>query len=516
MEVMNNTKSKEDPSRWSVINSRHEIFTEPSSGRRLTIEGEPGFGKSTLLLQYSYDWCTSSIESPLKDIDIFILIRLREVVDAPTISDAIRMMLPDDFSLTAKDIEAIITSGNWTVVLALDGYDEYSGMEGCSKDVTRLIQGRMLTACIVITTTRPSCLPKLLNPNMKLFRLTGFDREMQEEYLDKSVTFNAAAKGAKEAIMRKLEENVVLADICQVPFFFATFTHMACTSSNGMQLNSVTRYFSFMLACFFSHLENKELLGNRMPVHAVLEEDPNQRLAVAKLAFDGLIEQEQKLLWSQRNLEKYMGSSCYNRYVKAGVLVEEEHRIFQAIPGSHADDKIVITTYARFFHKTIQEYYAAYHIAHLAENENAEVVKNTMSKFKLGDLQYVLRFACGLRPTAARLVQDYLGGLGEIGRMLSVLCLMEQQQGDIDKKVAELCRDRIRISIEESRILQRSKLQLLCTASHRNVSITFESIKLDLKVVTYAQLNPLRRCFSSSLFYRVSGQGYITSLIRLH
>ena len=76
IQVLDNSKSNEDPTRWSSIESRHEIFTKPTFERNITIEGEPGFGKSTLLLQYAYDWSTSSRESPLKHSYIFILLRL--------------------------------------------------------------------------------------------------------------------------------------------------------------------------------------------------------------------------------------------------------------------------------------------------------------------------------------------------------------------------------------------------------------------------------------------------------
>ncbi|KAJ8023611.1 NACHT, LRR and PYD domains-containing protein 3 [Holothuria leucospilota] len=469
LEVFDNTKQKQDPSRRTSVTSRHEIFTRSLRENIIIVEGEPGFGKSTLLLQFAYDWCTSSTQSPLKDVDIFILIRLKEINDTPTLFDAIRMLLPDDLPLTSQDIGDIITSGHWKVVIALDGYDEYLGTEERATDIDRITQGRILTDCIVVITTRPSCLPKLQSPNASHFKLSGFEKQMQEEYIDKAITFSMTTRRGKEFTIGRLQENVILWDICQVPFFFATFVHMSSISAGKQELNSVTSYFSFMLACFFSHLGSKEVADTRPIAPPTTTEDPEQRRLIAKLAFLGLAGKEVKLRWTQADLIQQLGQSCYNRYINAGVLLEEEHRTFQAVSGSHADSQIVVETYARFFHKTFQEFYAAYHIAYLAENQSVEVVKNILSKLDLNDLQYVLRFACGLRPTAARLVQTYLSTLGDAGRKCSILCLMEQQGVDINETVAYLCRNAVTINNRDSKFLQRSKIQLLHAASQRNV-----------------------------------------------
>ncbi|KAJ8018048.1 NACHT, LRR and PYD domains-containing protein 3 [Holothuria leucospilota] len=468
IEVLDNSKSKEDPTRWSSIKSRHEIFTDPTFDRHITIEGEPGFGKSTLLLQQAYDWCTSSTESPLNNSYIFILLRLKDVTDTPNVYDAIKMMLPEDLPITREDIKAIVTSGHWKLVLALDGYDEYSGMENTSSDINKIIDGRMLTACIIIITTRPSCLPKLQSPTVTHCKLTGFDHGMQEEYIDKAITSHAASRGMKELIMRKLKENVVLSDICQVPLFFATFAHMNTIGAEYQELSSVTSYFTFMLASFLGHLENKAMKFRRGQRRSI--EHPSQRFQIAKLAFDGLISEEHKLLWRQDELVKILQPPCYNRYIDAGILLEEEHGGYKMTAGQHADDQIEITTYVRFFHKTFQEFYAAHYIAHLADTQDVDTLKTTLAKFDLYNYQYVMRFACGLKANAARVIQEYLSNLGKDGRTFSILCIMEQEAGVVDSTISQLCSKEVTIRLWDSKLLQRSNIQLLQTASQRNVT----------------------------------------------
>ncbi|KAJ8050395.1 NLR family CARD domain-containing protein 4 [Holothuria leucospilota] len=473
IEVLDNSKSKEDPTRWSSIKSRHEMFTKPTFDRHITIEGEPGFGKSTLLLQYAYEWCTPSTELPLNNSYIFILLCLKDVTDTPNIYDAIKMMLPEDLPITREDIKEIVTSGYWRVVLALDGYDEYSGMDNTSSDINKIIDGRMLTECIIIITTRPSCLPKLQSPTVTHCKLTGFDQGMQEEYIDKTIT-SVASSGIKELISRKLKENVILSDICQVPLFFATFAHMNNMGAEYQKLNSVTSYFTFMVASFLGHLENKAMKFSRGQRRLI--EHPGQRLQMAKLAFDGLVSVENKLLWRQDELLELLEPSCYNRYISAGILLEEEHRGYKMIAGRHSDDQMEITTYVRFFHKTFQEFYAAHYIAHLTETQSEDALMKTLSKFDLHNYQYVMRFACGLKPTTARVVQGYLSNLGDECKTFSILCIMEQEEGAVDSTISQLCSTPVKIFSFQTRFQQRSTIQLLQTASERNIPISNVSL----------------------------------------
>lgn len=482
IEVLDNSKSTEDPTRWSSIKSRHEIFTNPSFEKHISIEGEPGFGKSMLLLQYAHDWCTLLTESPLKSSHILILLRLKDLTDASSIFNAIEMMLPKDSQITFRDIKGIVTSGHWKVVLAFDGYDEYVRRDNMNTDISKIMQGDMLTACIVIITTRPSCIPSLESPIVTRCRMTGFDRDMQEKYIDKAVTSRNARRSVKELIIRKLKEHDVFTDICQVPLFFTTFVHLNNTGDENQRLNSVTSYFPYMVTTFLSHLRNKALKH----VLAQTNENPTERLQIAKLAFDGLSRKENKLLWRQDELLNLLETSCYNRYVSAGILLEEEGGGYKVIPGQHADDQIEVTTYVRFFHKTFQEFYAAHFIAHLAETQDADYLKKALRSFDLYNYQYVIRFACGLKPTAAKIAQYYLNDIGNHGKRFSVLCMMEQETGAFDTDLAQLCSEVLPICHWHNRLLQRSTIQLLQTAAHRNIQISrvvlwycFQSVNLE-------------------------------------
>ncbi|KAJ8039598.1 hypothetical protein HOLleu_17371 [Holothuria leucospilota] len=97
---------------WETLNCYHDVLSNPrlKSSRKI-LEGEPGYGKSTLTLQFAFDWCNRTSKSPIKDVEILILLRLRQFGGVKSIYRAIRQfILPRDSLLTEADIENIICS----------------------------------------------------------------------------------------------------------------------------------------------------------------------------------------------------------------------------------------------------------------------------------------------------------------------------------------------------------------------------------------------------------------------
>lgn len=468
IEVIDNTKSDEDPGKWSYIKTRHNVFSESSFESYITIEGDHGFGKSTLLMQYAYDWYTSNTISPLKDIDIFILLQLKDFIHGSSLFDEIRMTLPGDVQLSSKDIKDVITSGHWKVLVALDGYDKNV------TDINQVLPAGVLTDCVVVITTNPQCVRRLEEKHLsgkKHYKLRGFDQHMQETFIDKAATSKVRFRGDKQCVMRLLRENVNLSNICQVPFFFAAFVHSTRVENGEQQLSNdvtnlrATQFLDYIVRCFFNRPKNKR--GKIRWSKSNLEEDSTQRMLISKLAFDGFIGCDTKYCWTKADLVEQLGAECYKRYVNTGLLLEEEHRT----SNSQADNELVVTTHARFLNKAFQEFYAAFHIALLANHQDANVVVETLRKLSQMRLEYVPQFACGFNPVSARVVHKYLRFTLDRGKCLAVLCLMEQRERDIDEKLAELCADKFLFHYDTHDYAQKYEIKLLQRASQRNVSI---------------------------------------------
>ena len=81
---------------WKSFNSYKDIFTD-MTGDRWIIEGEPGYGKSTLSLQLAYEWCHQVDKSAMCEVELFLLVRLRQLKGEGSIYEAIkRFILPKD------------------------------------------------------------------------------------------------------------------------------------------------------------------------------------------------------------------------------------------------------------------------------------------------------------------------------------------------------------------------------------------------------------------------------------
>ncbi|PIK43678.1 hypothetical protein BSL78_19470 [Apostichopus japonicus] len=94
------------------------------------------------------------------------------------------------------------------------------------------------------------------------------------------------------------------------------------------------------------------------------------------------------------------------------------------------------------------------------------------------DLQYVFRFACGLSRTAASNIIEYLKKKQDCDKF-AILCILEQNRDieEIRKVVTELSSTEVIISDDDSKLLQRSTVQLLHIASSHDIPICHLQLK---------------------------------------
>ncbi|KAJ8018706.1 NLR family CARD domain-containing protein 4 [Holothuria leucospilota] len=488
---------------WEKLCSYHNILDDDrvKSTRRI-IEGEPGYGKSTLTLQLSYDWCNKIPLSYLKDIDVLILLRLRQLGGVTSVYRAIKQfLLPKDSKLTESDIADIISECS-SVLVILDGYDEYPDQDvDVDSDVISIIMRNMFQKFEVILTTRSSYLPKKCPALTKRLKLTGFDDNARDQYIRKAVVGDDVT--AAEKIKQRLKENPVLGDLCQVPLFFVMFAHMSHESEQFQKFNSVTSFFRYMISCFHSHMKNK--MGDENVKKYDLFETDHAELD--KLAFEGLSRKDQQIVWSKHYMCERLGRDFYDQYVRIGILVEEEVLDISEDPNAIISEHIQYKAEVRFYHKLFCEWYAAHHLSEYAsrndvtfdpweESEGSEGSYSVSDKddepeYRNGiesqtdhylkyldpfDLQYVYRFACGLNSTAAYKIIGYLK-TREDAKKFAVLCIFEKSgrvEGVI-KDVKDLCAKNVDIDINASLLLQRSTIQLLEIATANKVTLKMES-----------------------------------------
>ncbi|PIK34040.1 hypothetical protein BSL78_29140 [Apostichopus japonicus] len=128
----------------------------------------------------------------------------------------------------------------------------------------------------------------------------------------------------------------------------------------------------------------------------------------------------------------------------------------------------------RFYHQLFCEWFASFHVVDiLCTLEEPADVKPILGKMDPFDLQYVFRFACGLNSTAGKKIIEYLKKKKEGEDKFAILCILENSGNeDILDTVKELCSALIIVNKDHSKLLQRSKIQLMQIASSHEIQIS--------------------------------------------
>lgn len=438
---------------WQPLDSYRDVFNSPSlKSKRRFIEGDPAYGKSILALQLAYDWCNPSKASCLRSVEIFILLRLRQFKGVKSIYEAItRFLLPRDSQLDKNDVKDVLLNSK-SVVIVLDGYDEYpDGKSDTDSDIAKIILRQMFQNYEMILTTRSSHLPLKYSHVTKRIRLTGFNKKARKNYIERVIS-KKKTKDINE-IEKYLKENPILSNICQTPLFCALFVHVAQDTSDIRSINTVTTVFKYAIRCFHSHMKNKMTDENVPITHAT------DRTKFYEVAFKSLTREKSKISWTKKELCNEIGSDLYSEYIKIGILVEEE-----VVPSFDGPD-IFISDYNQpsvevtFYHKLFCEWYAAHHVT---ENCNPASLNDLLVQLDPFDVQYVFRFSCGLNTYCANQIINYLKKV-EGGSKFAILCFLEipDTKEDMKETIRALCNEGLVIAGSDSLLLQQSTLQLL-------------------------------------------------------
>ncbi|XP_071850795.1 uncharacterized protein [Apostichopus japonicus] len=454
---------------WKLLKSHHELLKKPENCGRQIMEGEAGYGKSTLTLQLAYDWCQKVPDSPLSNVPILIYLRLRQLRGVKSIYQAIRrFILPRDSDLSEDMVESIIKNCSGALVI-LDGFDEYPDKDDLETDISLILRREMLQEIDVILTTRPFYLPKEFAPHTDRIRLTGFNDDIRDQYIRKAVV-HGDEQAAREIIL-KLQRNPLLGDLCQVPLLFVLFAHMSHLNKDLTAFKSVTSFFRNVIACFHSHMMNKKIgkvcFGSK---HDELN----------KVAFEALSGRNQLIVWDSTSLRKRLGDDFYEQYLKTGIFFEEEVL---------TDDQFLYKKEVRFYHKLFCEWYAAHYIADYLSQESStsattesQTVAELLRCLDPFELHYVYRFACGLNKTASGKIVNYLQDNLKHERF-AMMCMLEQDYKNekIVDVITKLASKVVHINGHDSQVLQRSTLQVLEFASANQITIACLNLTMAFK-----------------------------------
>ena len=160
--------------------------------RFILVEGPPGIGKSTFAWEVCRRW--DEIES-LRNYHTVVLLKLRErwVLNATKLSDIFRH--PSDPELSAAIAKDLSETHGRSLLLVLDGFDEVSHSFHETSVIKSILCRGLMPECTVILTTRPSAKHTLRSVCQrrvdKHVEIIGFTEEERVRYITEAFSNEA-------------------------------------------------------------------------------------------------------------------------------------------------------------------------------------------------------------------------------------------------------------------------------------------------------------------------------------
>ncbi|XP_072181377.1 uncharacterized protein [Diadema setosum] len=383
--------------------------------KRLLIQGEGGVGKTTLCAKIAWDWCQEKI---LQDLDMVIVIPLRDVTVEKTIGGIVERYLSDSNEATSAQIDDYISTNLNKVLLIFDGFDEFSGkIKGkSSSEVIRILGLEQYESCKVIVTSRPwrtdeFRLYKSLAMAYTFISVEGFNKENLSEYIRKY--FRIRDRDAlAETLLNFMDENDVLRNnMAPFPIFCA----MLCLMWNDVseerrkelqKLQTFSEIFREMITSLKEHYAAKfcENLQTQNNIDEAFQEASRAIQDISATALDGILEKRLSFPEKQfRMCHDAMETCC-----KVGVLTIEKDIDRKSRHDTNIPSSFVVSIVS-FPHKLFQEYIAGIHIATLFETNRPtyiKVKKKLIRQYK--EFRYLLYFASAVKKELGLDIMDGL------------------------------------------------------------------------------------------------------------
>ncbi|KAH3814341.1 uncharacterized protein LOC127836086 isoform X2 [Dreissena polymorpha] len=386
------------------------FYTNTTLNDRVSIQGDPGMGKTTFLGKLVIDWCNSDSKDPepsskFSDVEIlqnfrFLFhIKLRDSVGQNKVVNMIKTQIIDEIYFNKKQQrEAYDLLGSIlereTCLVTMDGLNEWTDHTK-ENPIPKLYS--ISKQCVVLTTSRPW---KIADKRIRdseigtLIEAVGItDTEQLTQNMLRSLTVEY--QESYKEFMAYVEErklNHFLASPWMLTLLVNLWVDKTFLSGSLCEINKVLIYTLF----------NKELPKEGFTEHipsenAVFEHHTEICNALARDAFYFTICSEKSLVFSKQELlsTDMLSNEQLEFAIRSGVLNER-----------HCFSTASCKSQVSFLHETIQEFFAASHIANLPEDKITNIF--CKSKYNVLEISQVIIYLSGLKCDVANKVIHYL------------------------------------------------------------------------------------------------------------
>ena len=374
----------------------HLSDNKGKTAAHVLLRGKAGSGKTTLVSRIAYEWSKIS-ESELlykesasnlleavktekcawKVFELVFVFEVRKLRSGQSLEQVIKShLLPN---AKPDRIAEIIGKLGDRCLIAVDGFDEIrSNLED------HALESPLLSQCFVIVTTRPHMVDQFCMQTKLDYvqvNISGFSKNNRYKYIQRF--FNITKKPALAGIlMAHIDKTSIFTELSSYPIVLLMMCQLTASQGQNVSFGSMTNLYQKAVMHLNKPFESKRLSND---IHDVI-------VSVGSSAFEALLENDLQI-----NKAKFEDEIMLEQSFELGITFEEE---------GYLRDEVYVT----FIHKTFQEFCAAVFFSRLCDFDKdkfhhfLDAMINKENVHKVHQVEYVLRFCCGLNISAAKAI----------------------------------------------------------------------------------------------------------------
>ena len=348
---------------------------------KMLIDGAPGVGKTTLSRKASRMWAEGKL---LANYWLVLLLHLREsaISKAKTVDE---FFYHEDSDLRHNAVKFVKEISGDGVLIIFDGFDELSSYERSEQSLfLDVCRGKILPKCAVVITSRPYASRSLQELSLikRHIEVLGFT----DEQVKASIRHKIKDEVKAEDLCTELKDRLDIASICQIPLNCSIVLYVYEQEKYCLPRTLTELYELFVLHSlkrFMKRTQNAAAADRLLDLTDLQNPSKENLTSLCNLAYKGL--EYDKLVFSRNDVEIFFVSKHEESSTDLPVL--DLMTSAKSYSSRGAQD-----TYS-FLHLTIQEFLAAYWVAHYSSD--AKKLELFQQKLKDNRFRMVLLFLSG-------------------------------------------------------------------------------------------------------------------------